>query len=147
MKKMLRILGWLFAVVVLLLVSATLYSTLKGSTIWYFRVNGQVTVDGHDTNGYMHANTEKTILLVTRTDGARPETYLVSFQHGNGIMDCGIWHPIRFLPTPVGDLSPPCAGFSAGPDGVDAPVAATLVVQRRSVVFTTVSGRKVKAAW
>jgi len=57
MKKMLRILGWLLAAGVLVLVSATLYSTLEGYTTWYFRVNGQVTVDGHETNGYMHANT------------------------------------------------------------------------------------------
>jgi hypothetical protein len=147
MKKMLRIFGLLFAVGVLLPVGAMLYSTLKGYTTWYFRVSGQVTVDGHETSGYMHANTDRTILLVTRTDGTRPETYLVSFRHGNGIMDCGTWHPIRFLPTPVGDLNPPCAGFGVGPDVVDAPVAATLVVQRRSVVFTTVSGKKVKAAW
>ena len=147
MKKVLRILGWLLAAGVLVLVSGTLYSTLKEYTTWYFRVNGQVTVDGHETNGYMHANTERTILLVTRTDGARPETYLVSFKHGNGIAECGMWHPIRFLPTPVRDLHPPCTGLSVGTDVVDAPVAATLVVQRRSVVFTTVSGKKVKAAW
>ena len=148
MKKLLQIIGWLFAIGVVLLVGAMLYSTAKGYMTWYFRVDGQVMVDGHKTGGYMHANTQKTILLVTRTDGVKLETYLVSIEHGKGIISCGGWHPIRFLPTPVGDLNPPCSGFSVEPERVaDAPVPATLVLERRSVSFSTISGRKVKAEW
>jgi len=147
MKRLFRFLGSLIFLA-LLLAGAMWYSTAKGYTTWYFRVSGQVTVDGHNTSGYLHANTERTLLLLTRTDEAKPETYLISLVHRKLIFDCGGWHPIRFFPMPIGDLNPPCSFFTVDPAKVvDAPVSATLVLSRRSVEFSTASGKKVKAEW
>ena len=125
-----------------------MYSTHRGHMTWYFRVNGLVTVDGRKTTGYLHANTQKTLLLLSRTDHDRPETYAVSLDRGRSILDCGEWHPIRFLPMPVGDVNPPCSGVTAAPaQDRDPPVPATLVRAPRYVEFSTASGKKVKGEW
>jgi hypothetical protein len=146
MRALIRVGGSVVFACGLLLAFLLVYSTVKGYMTWYFRVNGQVTVDGHKTTGYMHANTARTILLVTRTDGSRPETYLVSLRDDKAVLDCGQWNPVRFLPFPIGDVSPPCSVFTVDPAKViDAPVAATLVRRRTSVEFTTASGKKVRA--
>ena len=89
MKRVVRIIGSLVLLVVVILVVAMVFSTAKGYTIWYFRVNGSVMVDGRETSGYMHANTHRDILLITRTDGSRPETYLVPVASGKPVLDCG----------------------------------------------------------
>jgi hypothetical protein len=147
MKKLLRIFGWLVLAVVTAAISLLLYSTTKGHTSWFLRVNGVVTVDGQKTNGYLHANTNRTLLLVTRTDLGRPETYLVPVRANEMIIDCGDWHPIRFLPVPIGDLNPPCSGYDT-PTGVkDGPKSWSVVTSRRSVEFYTTSGKKIRAEW
>jgi hypothetical protein len=128
--------------------AGVVYSTAKGYMSWYFRVNGEVTVDGHATPGYMHANTQRTVLLLTRTDEARPETYLVALEHGQRIIDCGEWHPSRFVPFSIGDVNPPCSAFSLDPIKIlDAPVPKSLVLGRRSIEFSTSSGKKIRAEW
>ena len=133
---------------VLVVAGAVLYSTVRGYMTWYFRVNGQVTVNGQKTTGYMHANYDRTVLLVTRTDGSKAETYLVPVSDSKPISDCGEWHPVRFLPFPMGDVSPPCTVHAVDPAKVvDAPVAATVIRKRRSVEFSTASGKKVRAEW
>ena len=148
MKRVFGILSRLVLLTVIFCLVAMVYSTAKGYMIWYFRVNGSVTVDGHNTGGYMHANTQRTALLITRTDESRPETYLVPVASGKTILDCGQWHPIRFLPIPIGDVNPPCSGFNEKAESaVDPPVNETLVRSRRSVEFLTASGKKVKAEW
>jgi hypothetical protein len=146
MNKALRILGRVILAGAIVLALATAYSTVKGYTTWYFRVNGSVTVDGHPTAGYMHANTQRTVLLITRTDGSHPETYFVPVAANQAILDCGAWHPLRFVPNPVGDLDPRCSAMKAQPaDVMDSPVGTTLVRAGRSIQFTTASGKKVKA--
>src|SRR5215469_5343808 len=50
-----------------------LYPTVKGSRTWYFRVNGQVLVDGRQSLGYMHANVDRTIRLIPVMGGGNPE--------------------------------------------------------------------------
>ena len=145
MKKLLRTLGWILFAGLMLATSAIVYSTARGYMTWYFRVNGSVTVNGEKA-GYLHANTQRTVLLITRTDGSRPETYLVPIASSKSILDCGHWRPVRFLPIAIGDLNPPC-WFSDPKAVMDAPVASTLVSSRRSVAFSTVSGKKVKAEW
>ena len=148
MKTVLRIAGWLGLIAVLVVAGAMLYSTWKGCTTWYFRVNGQVMVDGLTTTGYMHANTGRTILLLTRTDGIRPETYLISLGDQKSIYDCGDWHPTRFLPFPMTHANPPCSIVHAdAAKTVDVPVAKTLAMGRRSVQFSTAAGKNVKAEW
>jgi len=148
LRKLIAIVGRLFLLTGVFLVVAIVYSTEKGYTIWYFRVNGTVTVDGRKTSGYMHANTQRNILLITRTDGSRSETYLVPVENDKLAFDCGDWHPIRFLPIPIGDLNPPCSGLNQKPGSVMDPlVGSTLVRARRSVEFTTESGKRVKAEW
>jgi hypothetical protein len=147
MKKVLRTVGSIILAGLLSGGLALLYSTVKGSTTWYFRVNGQVLVDGRETAGYMHANADRTILLVTRTDGKRAETYLVPVVDRAAIRDCGEWSPIRFIPNPVRGTNPPC---SVSPDSVnnsDSPLLPTLQREGRFVSFSTVSGKKVKAQW
>ena len=147
-KKLFQILGSVAFMGILLIAGAVIYSTVKGYTTWYFRVNGKITVDGHSTSGYMHANTQRTLLLLTRTDQVQPETYLVALEHGKGIVDCGQWHPIRFIPFPIGDVNPPCSAFVVDPATVlDAPLTKSLVLRRRSVEFSTSSGRKIIAEW
>jgi hypothetical protein len=148
MKRLARILGALISGAILLLVIALVYSTIKGYMTWYFRVNGSVTVDGHETSGYLHANTERTVLFITRMDLSRPETYLVPLEASKKILDCGEWHPIRFLPNPVGDLNQRCSATNVKQAKVlDSPVGATLVRASRSIEFATASGKKVKAEW
>jgi len=145
MKTLLKVLGWLVLGAVLMVAGAALYSTWKGYTTWYFRVNGRVMVDGHETTGYMHANTQRTILLLTRADGPRKETYLVPLGQGSTIFDCGEWHPVRFLPIAIGDLNPACSPFTDPAEVVDGPTDKTLVRGRRSIEFSTASGKKIKA--
>jgi len=146
MKIFFRILGSLVLTGIVLVLVSVIYSTVKGYTTWYFRVNGNVTVDGHKTSGYMHANTARTILLLTRTDGTNPETYQILLSYGKGINDCGGWNPPRFFPIAIGDVDPPCLIVDPA-KVIDAPLARTLVHERRSVQFSTASGKKVKAEW
>lgn len=110
-------------------------------------MNGEVVVDGQTNWGYLHANTNHTILLVTRTDTSRPETYLVPVGDNEMIIDCGDWHPIRFLPIPVGNVNPPCSGYDVPTKFTDAPTSRTRITSRRSVEFTTASGKTIKAEW
>ena len=132
----------------LLGVFALLYSTVMGSTTWYFRINGEVLVDGRPTTGYMQANAGRTILLITRTDGTNAETYLVPVAAGKPILDCGEWHPIRFFPNVVGALNSRCSATNIKPaDLQDFPVTRSLVRTARSIEFLTASGKKVKAVW
>jgi hypothetical protein len=147
MRKLLRVLGWIVFLCVFLIAFAIVYSTAKGYTTWCFRVNGVVTVNGIKTSGYLHANTKRTFLFLTRTDEGRPETYLVPLQRSDWIIDCGNWHPIRFLPLPIGDVNPPCSGYDT-PTGVrDPPANLAVATSRRSVEFYTASGKKIKAEW
>lgn len=131
----------------LLLVAAIVYSTWRGYTRWYFRVDGQVLVNGQKTTGYLHANTDKTILLLTRTDDSRPETYLVSLGPTKTIIDCGEWHPLRFLPFPIGGLNPPCSMFTDPAKIHDPAATATATTGRNFIEFSTTSGKKVRAQW
>lgn len=144
MNKILRILGRTILAIAIVFAMATAYSTAKGHTTWYFRVNGSVTVDGQPTSGYMHTNTGRTVLLITRTDGSRPETYLVPLPASRAIRDCGTWHPIRFLPYAEGELNPLCMDVKSA-DVIDPPVNTSIVQAKRSIQFTTASGKKVKA--
>lgn len=148
MKKLVGIVGRITLLTTIFLVVAIVYSTAKGYMVWYFRVSGSVTVDGHKTGGYVHANTQRNMLLVTRTDGSKLETYLVPVESGKLISGCGDWHPIRYLPIPTGDLNPPCSRLNEKPGSVaDPPLVSTVVRARRSVEFSTASGKRVKAEW
>lgn len=147
MKTALRILGSIVLVGILLGALVLLYSTLQGYITWYFRVNGQVLVDGRQTSGYMHANTGRTTLLITRSDGARNETYLIPVADHATVLDCGNWSPIHFVPTPVKATTPPCSVSPDPASNPDPPVSATLVREGRFVSFSTASGKKVKAEW
>lgn len=147
MKIALRILGSIVLVGILLGALALLYSTLQGHITWYFRVNGRVLVDGRQTSGYMHANTDRTILLITRSDGKRNETYLIPVTDRAAILDCGNWSPIHFVPTPVKGATPPCSASPDPANNPDPPNSSTLVREGRFVSFSTASGKKVKAEW
>src|SRR5271168_5209237 len=103
MKMLLRAAGALVFLLLLFLVGSLLYSTARGYTQWYFRVSGQVIVNGEKTTGYMHANTKRNLLLLTTTDDPQPETYLIALGPEKTVFDCGDWHPVRFLPFPVGN--------------------------------------------
>jgi hypothetical protein len=129
-------------------VGSIAYSTWRGYTHWYFRVNGQVVVDGHKTSGYLHANPDKTLLILTRTDDTRVESYLVSLGPTKTVFDCGDWHPLRFLPFPVGDVNPPCTVFSVDPAKIrDPPINGTVTAGRNFVEFSTASGKRVRGQW
>lgn len=148
MKNLLRALGRVAFLAFLLAVVAIVYSTWHGYIRWYFRVDGQVLVNGQKTAGYLHTNTDKTILLLTRADDSRPETYLVSLGPTKTIIDCGEWHPLRFLPFPVGHANPPCSRFTIDPAKVqDPPTKAAVMTGRNFVEFATASGRKVRGQW
>lgn len=148
MSKVLRTLGWIAFAALVLAASGVVYSTVTGRLVWYFRVDGVVTIDGQKSGGYLHTNTQRTILLITRTDGSRPETYLVIVQGRNTVKDCGDWHPVRLLPFAVGNANPLCAVATVNPGNVfDRPLNASAVTGRRSIEFATASGKKVKAEW
>ena len=148
MKTLLRALGRIAILALLFVIVSIVYSTWRGYIRWYFRVDGQVLVNGQKTTGYLHANTDKTILLLTRTDDSRPETYLVSLGPTKTIIDCGEWHPLRFLPFPVGHSNPPCLAFAIDPTKIhDPPAKATATTGRNFIEFSTTSGKKVRAQW
>jgi hypothetical protein len=148
MKRLLRALGAVLFLALLFVAGSLTYSTWRGYTRWYFRVNGQVVVNGRQTSGYLHANTDKTLLMLTRTDEARTETYLISLGTTKRAFDCGEWHPLHFLPSPVGDVNPPCTVYTVDPTKVhDPPTAATPTTGRNFIEFTTASGKKVRAQW
>jgi|SRR5579863_9946259 len=150
MRKLLRALGAVVGLTFLLFVVSVTSSTLRGYRRWYFRVNGQVLVDGRATSGYLHANTEKTLLMLTRTDDSQPETYLISLVRESkaGVLDCGEFHPPRFLPFPVRHVNPPCVFFGEEPRKFQDPaLTATLTTGRHYIEFTTASGKKVRGQW
>lgn len=122
MKKVLRTAGSVALAGLLLGAFALLYSTVRGSSTWYFRVNGHVLVDGRETSGYIHANVDRTILLITTTDGTRSETYLVPITDRAQIQDCGEWTPIRFIPNPIRGANPPCSVSPGSVNNLDSPV-------------------------
>lgn len=146
MKTALRTLGWIILICILLTIIFTVYSTAKGYMTWYFRVDGTVEVNGERTSGYLHANTQRSVLLITRTDEHQPETYLVVITSPKSILDCGAWHPVRFLPTPIRDLNSTCS-YTNPTTVMDAPVPSSLIFSRRFVEFSTASGKKIKAEW
>jgi hypothetical protein len=148
MKKLLRTLGVILFAGLLFAVGSLAYSTWRGHISWYFRVDGQVVVNGRETSGYLHANSQKTILLLTRTDDSRPETYLISLGPTRTILDCGAWHPLRFLPFPVGNVNLPCTASTIDPAKVrDPPDTATVTSGRDFIEFSTASGKKVRGQW
>jgi hypothetical protein len=147
MNKVFRTVGSIALAALLLTALALVYSTVKGYTTWYFRVDGQVLVDGRETSGYMHANADRTILLITRTDGTKAETYLVPVADRAAIRDCGDWKLVRFIPNPVKDVNPPCSTLTDSAKASDEPVSSTLVREGRFVSFSTASGKKIKAQW
>jgi hypothetical protein len=108
-------------------------------------------VDGHETAGYLHANLKRTVLLLTRTDGKRAETYLVHLSDMT-MVDCGDWNPPRFLPavigvTKIGDANPPCAATTSPAANLDPPLNGSVITRQRSIEFATASGKHVKAEW
>jgi hypothetical protein len=148
MKKVLRSLGSIVFLALIFVAGSLAYSTWRGYIGWYFLVNGQVVVNGRETTGYLHANTDKTLLMLTRTDDSQPETYLVSLGPERAVVDCGEWHPLRFLPFPVGHVNSPCSFFTVDPAKLrDPPVTSTLERRPRYVEFSTASGKKVRAQW
>ena len=148
MKKLLRVLGWILFAGVLLIVFAIAYSTAMGRVTWVFRVNGSVLVNGQKTSGYLHADPQRTSIFLTRTDEGRRETYRVRVLGRKAVDDCLDWSPPRFLPFPLrSDDEAPCMGLPARSTVMDAPVGATLIPSRRSVEFTTSSGKTIKAEW
>ena len=146
LKKVRKVLGWLVIVVALVCAVLLVHSTMAGTTEWFLRVKGRVIVNGHENSGYIHANTRRTFLFVTTTDGQKPETYVVPLISIK-MWDCGEWNPIRFLPTAIGPLHSSCSLPVDPALEVDPPLPRTLVCRDRSVEFTTRSGRKVKAEW
>jgi hypothetical protein len=146
MKRLLRILGCLLTVGIAIIAVPMVYSTAKGYATWYFRVNGLVTVDGHKTTGYLHANLKRTVLLLTRTDGKRAETYLV-YLPGMTMVDCGDWNPPRFFPSMVSDVNPPCSPIANPATNLDPPLSGSAITRQRSIELSTASGKHVKAEW
>jgi len=147
MKKLLRALGTIALLVLLFVAGSLVYSSWRGHTHWYFRVDGQVVVNGHKTSGYLHANSDKTLLILTRADDTRPESYLISLGPTKTVFDCGEWHPIRFLPFPVGDVNPPCSFFTDPAKIHDPLIRAPLQRGPHFVEFSTASGKRVRGQW
>ena len=148
MKKLLRALGVILLVGLLFAAGSLAYSTWRGTISWYLRVVGQVVVNGRETSGYLHANSQKTILLLTRTDDSRPETYLFSLGLTKTVLDCGDWHPVRFLPFPVANVNPPCTVSNVDPAKLhDPPATATVTSGRNFIEFSTASGKRVRGQW
>jgi len=93
----------------------------------------------------MHANVDRTVLLVTRTDGNKAETYLVPVADRATILDCGDWSPVRFIPNPVRKENSPCTALLPSAKTSDAPISSSLVREGRFLSFSTASGKKIKA--
>jgi hypothetical protein len=147
MRRLVRVLGTGILLGLLLFAGLLAYSTWRGYTHWYFRVNGEVMVNGQHTTGYLHASTDKTLLLLTRTDDSQRETYLVSLGQVSTVAVCGGWHPVRFLPFLVGHWNSPCSATVDPAKPHDPPVPATLTTDRNFIEFSTASGKKVRGQW
>lgn len=133
---------------VALLALSVAYSTLHGYTTWWFWRRAVVTVDGKPA-GYLHRPRNGPAVIITRTDTWPHQSYLVSVSGPRFLIHCGVWSAPRFLAFPIGDVNQPCSAFSNGADdpNADNAVFRTLVVQARSVEFTTNSGKRIKARW
>jgi len=140
--------GVTLSMVALLLVIGLAYSTVQGYTTWWFRRTGLVTVDGVP-NGYLHRNSKRSAVIITRSDLSPKQSYLVDLSGSKFLLHCGEWHAPRVPAFPIGDLSSPCSIFNNGTDMVtaDNPLFSTLVVRPNAVEFSTTQGRKVAASW
>jgi hypothetical protein len=137
------------AVAFALLIAIVLaYSTAKGYTIWWFRANGSVKVNGV-SSGYLHKELSGRAWIVTRTDSRPSQSYLVSLNGSEHMIYCGDWHAPRFPVFPFGDVNPPCVGFLTDSEiqKADLPHSSTLSVKPGVIEFSTMSGKKVTASW
>jgi hypothetical protein len=135
-------------VLALLITVPITYSTAHGYTNWWFRYGGNVAVDG-DRNGYLHTNSSRTAVIVTRTDSKMRQSYLVQVSGSKSLIYCGDWQAPQFPIFPIGDVNPPCLGFLNDPVSpeADRPLNSTLRAGPGFVEFFTKRGKKVTASW
>jgi hypothetical protein len=149
MRRLLKVVGVAVLVFLLLIAVAVAYSTMNGYTRWWVPVaTGNVAVNGV-RSGYLHRNSRHSAVIITRTDVSPAQSYLVGFSEHPLLIHCARWHAPRFFAFPIGDVSPPCSGFSDGwnlPEA-DNPKLSTLKLTAESVEFYTMPGKKVTASW
>ena len=145
---MLRALGFAILIVVLLIVGFLSLETAHGRIGWLVWSPSRVTVNG-TPNGYVHTCAARSFVIVTRTDGKRRQSYLISLRERHFLIHCGDWVAPR-LPIFAmgGDVNPPCSGFTylweINPRDE---VASDVVVHDGFVQFTTEGGNKIEAQW
>ena len=135
--------------VLTLLVAAPLtYSTARGYTEWWLMSGGHVAVDGV-REGYLHRNWSRSAVIVTRTDLATRQSYLIQLNGSKFLTYCGDWHAPRLPAFPIGDVNPPCMGFDneAEHQEGDYPLSSTLSSRPGFVEFSTVRGKRVTVSW
>ena len=131
MRRSLKIVGTVVFVFLLLIVVAVAYSTKHGYTTWWHRVSsGNVAVNGV-RSGYLHRNSAHSAVIITRTDLAPAQSYLVGLSDSRWLIHCGEWHAPHFAAFPIGDVNPPSSIFGNGSDmpKADNPEPSTLTVR------------------
>jgi hypothetical protein len=137
----------LFVLAILVAILLT-YSTSRGYTQWWLMSGGNVMINGV-RGGYLHTNPSHSVVMITRTDLRRHQSYMVQFSGSRFMIYCGDWHAPRIPAFPIGDVNPPCMGFLDDPDPPDAdrPLSSTLTARPGFVEFSTVKGKKVTVTW
>ena len=146
-RRIAQFLG-MFAIMAVVLAAPIGYSTLRGYTSWWLGLRGTVKVNGV-SGGYMHKNTEGTAIILTRTDTQPRQSYLIGLSKPGLLLDCGGWSAPHSPVFAIGDVNPPCSFFSSreADPKTDRPLAPTLFIQPKHLVFATTSGKRIEGLW
>jgi len=138
------------AIVLAIVAISTLsvYSTGRRYNTWWFRRMSTVRVNGIE-NGFMHRRWNNDVVIITRTDTAPHQSYLVVLSGDRFLIHCGDWSAPSFPIFPINHVNAPCSFFRNGANDpkADNGIVKTLIIQPQSVEFTTVSGKRIKASW
>jgi len=140
MKISARITAVIAGTLLILVALAMAYSTARGYTVWFLKIpNTVITVNGTQTNGWLHKANNGRAMFFTRAVSGKSETYdLVFVDDVNGrVLSCGTRVASRLPLFAVGDVNPPCF-FEGGNN---------LTRGLHSIAFTTNDGTRLEAHW
>jgi hypothetical protein len=154
LREVLVVLGCVATGFVALGTLASFYSTQNGYMQWYFmQPTARLTVAGTGNGGYIHRleNSGGTHVIVTRRMPWRGDTYWIALpkNHRPTMKRCGDWTAPRFPVISIGDVNPPCLGFSFGdePRARPEPPERNLMTGDRYIEFTADDGKRLRVEW
>jgi hypothetical protein len=121
-----------------------------GLTAYFVMVPGAtVFCDGKPVRGWLHKGGNGQFLILTRTVGAKRESYWIRRPDdgGGSVRSCGDWNAPRFPFVAIGDVNPPCLPFAVPASTEPEPPERAPVFSETSVAFTGDDGGRIQAAW